>query len=386
MVKQVAQKPATKMKSAALSKKTVKAVMKASVLKSREKSENEDKNEKKKVKKSDAKTTTTTTTSERRVNPFQNSGKNHARREKANVTLTMKKGISNQETKPTKSITELMKEKQPGVLPITTEIRLGAPPVNWQQTYNLIRELREKGSAPVDTIGCHELASKGPHYVYQTLLCAMLSSQTRDQATAMAINNLKMLDGGCTIETISKLEESALANEIRMVGFARTKAKHIKETTEIIKKNGGKVPDTIKKLIELPGVGMKMAQLVMSCGHMQVVGICVDVHVHKICNKLRWVCTSNAEQTRQFLESWLPKGCWSEINPLFVGLGQMMQQQKKQLLLECLDCSRPIQALKLIDGLGYDFRTFKDGPRTLLTFAEAKRLPKVCAFLRGELS
>eukprot|EP00397_Hematodinium_sp_SG-2012_P047555 GEMP01054139.1.p1 GENE.GEMP01054139.1~~GEMP01054139.1.p1 ORF type:complete len:326 (+),score=82.29 GEMP01054139.1:28-1005(+) len=262
---------------------------------------------------------------------------------------------------------------------------LGQPPKDWLDTFTLVEELRCKRTAPVDTIGCGSLAHKGPHFIYQTLIAGMLSSQTRDQATAAGVENLRKLPGGCTMKGIQGASEEEVATAIHMVGFANTKAKHIKETTSIVAtKFKGKVPDSIEGLTSLPGVGMKMAQLVMQCGFNKTVGVCVDVHVHKICNTLGWVNTPNPERTRVQLESWLPQRFWGRINYLFVGLGQMIAQDKKNLLTQCLESSRPIEALKLVDSLGCDFRKFKDKYETVLTYAAAMRLPEVETFLKKQ--
>lgn len=120
---------------------------------------------------------------------------------------------------------------------------------------------------------------------------------------------------------------------------------------------------------------MKMAQLVMQCGYNKTVGICVDVHVHNICNKLGWVDSKNPERTRVALESWLPQKYWKEINYLLVGLGQMLQQDKQSLIQCCLSSTRPVAALKLVDTLGLDFRKFKNQEETTRTLA-GKDIPR----------
>ncbi|KAL5130096.1 Endonuclease III 1, chloroplastic [Glycine soja] len=89
------------------------------------------------------------------------------------------------------------------------------------------------------------------------------------------------------------------------------------------------IPSSIEQLLLLPGIGPKMAHLVMNVGWNNVQGICVDTHVHHICNHLGWVSrlgtkqkTSTPEETREALQRWLPKEEWVPINPLLVGFGQ----------------------------------------------------------------
>ena len=84
---------------------------------------------------------------------------------------------------------------------------------------------------------------------------------------------------------------------------------YIRKTTEILKEQGGDIPRTVEGLCKLPGVGPKMAYLVMKCAWDDVCGIGVDTHVHRISNRLGWVkkTTKNPEDTRKALEDWLPR-------------------------------------------------------------------------------
>lgn len=90
----------------------------------------------------------------------------------------------------------------------------------------------------------------------------------------------------------------------------------------------------------LPGVGPKMAHICMSTAWQQVTGIGVDVHVHRISNRLGWLPkpTKEPEQTRLALEAWLPQNLWSEVNYLLVGFGQTICTPVKPKCGECLNC------------------------------------------------
>lgn len=104
----------------------------------------------------------------------------------------------------------------------------------------------------------------------------------------------------------------------------------MKKVAEVcLEKYGGDIPTTLDGLLSLPGIGPKMAHLVMNVGWNNVQGICVDTHVHRICNRLGWVSrpgtrqeTLTPEETRVSLQMWLPKEEWVQINPLLVGFGQ----------------------------------------------------------------
>ncbi|KAG4303549.1 hypothetical protein PCK1_000067 [Pneumocystis canis] len=207
-------------------------------------------------------------------------------------------------------------------------------PEHWETVYYKIKEMRETiaANAPVDTMGCDMAADKDTNRL-QTLISLMLSSQTKDTANAIAMKNLKQnLPGGLTLKSLIEVNESVLNDFIRPVGFHNRKAKYIKETVKILeKKYNGDIPSTVKDLVALPGVGLKMAHLCLSSAWNKTEGIGVDVHVHRISNLLGWVNTKTPEQTRLRLESWLPKKYWKEINHLFVG--------------KCLQCTLSSQNL-----------------------------------------
>merc|ERR1712228_822979 len=97
-----------------------------------------------------------------------------------------------------------------------------------------------------------------------------------------------------SVDRIIKTPEATLAKWIEKVSFYNTKAKHIKLTTQILKeKHKGKVPSNYDELIALPGVGPKMAHLVLQEAFGAVQGIAVDTHIHRISNRIGW--TKNAQ-------------------------------------------------------------------------------------------
>lgn len=144
-----------------------------------------------------------------------------------------------------------------------------SPPDHWQTVYDGIRRMRESGpaqNAPVDHSGCERLAKSThpPTYRFQTLVSLMLSSQTKDAVTAQAMHNLSnQFADGLTVDNIIASDESLIDSLICKVGFHGRKAGYIKKTALICKEQyGGDIPPTLEKLIELPGVGPKMAHLV----------------------------------------------------------------------------------------------------------------------------
>jgi endonuclease-3 len=156
----------------------------------------------------------------------------------------------------------------------------------------------------------------------------MLSSQTKDEITAQAMANLKAAEwpdkaAGFCIRNCAEADPEMIRSCIKSVGFFNNKTKYICNTAKILMQNfNSDIPSSIEGLCSLPGVGPKMAHLCMNSAHGIVSGIGVDVHVHRITNRLKWVHTQTPEETRIALESWLPKDKWTEINTLLVGFGQ----------------------------------------------------------------
>jgi endonuclease-3 len=201
------------------------------------------------------------------------------------------------------------------------------PPPNWEKVYSITAEMRKKVLAPVDTMGCESLAERNRSPIdrrLQTLIALMLSSQTKDTVTAVAMKTLQdNLEGGFNLAALLTVEPERLNELIAKVGFHNNKTKYIKATAEILRDRfDGDIPDTREGLVSLPGVGPKMAYLTMSAAWGRDEGIGVDVHVHRITNLWGWHRTRNPEETRAELESWLPKEKWHDINHLLVGFGQ----------------------------------------------------------------
>ena len=237
------------------------------------------------------------------------------------------------------------------------------PPTGWQEIYTLVEELRQDRSAPVDSDGSEALPDKSADpktWRFQVLIALMLSSQTKDAVVGETMRRLQA--HGLTVENLSKTSKEDLNALIFKVGFHNNKTKYIQQTVEILKdKYKGDIPPCAKTMMELPGVGPKMAFIVENVAWGKQSGIGIDTHMHRMFNELRWVKSKNPEQTRVQLEAWLPKEYWPSVNLLWVGMGQEVQQFKPKLLRKALDCSRPKEALKLVKRLGLDYH--KEGKK-----------------------
>jgi len=118
------------------------------------------------------------------------------------------------------------------------------------------------------------------------------------------------------------LRATTIAKLIYPVGFYKTKAETLRDISRtLLHDYGGEVPDSVETLIELKGVGRKTANLVVTLGHGKP-GICVDTHVHRICNRWGYLETKTPGQTEFALREKLPKRYWIPINDWLVAFGQ----------------------------------------------------------------
>ena len=168
---------------------------------------------------------------------------------------------------------------------------------------------------------------------YLVLIGCILSLRTNDKTTYPA--TLRMLEIAKTPKEMSKTTPEKLAEAIYPVGFYKNKAQQIIELSRQITENlNGKVPDKIEELIKFNGVGRKTANLVLAKGYNKP-AICVDVHVHRIFNRIGYIKTKTPEETEFALRKKLPIKYWIDINTLIVTHGQNICKPQKPNCNEC---------------------------------------------------
>ena len=156
---------------------------------------------------------------------------------------------------------------------------------------------------------------------FQVLIGTLLSAQTRDPVTLEA--STRLFNRARTPRTMARLSVRAIERLIYPVSFYRHKARHVKATcARLVSRYGGSVPSTMEELLSLPGVGRKTANLVLILAHHSGDNICVDTHVHRISNRLGWVCTRTPEETEQALYQVAARRWWPAINLHLVTWGQ----------------------------------------------------------------
>lgn len=155
---------------------------------------------------------------------------------------------------------------------------------------------------------------------FDVLISCILSLRTRDETTLEASKRLFKL--ARTPEKMLKLTEKQIEKAIYPVGFYKTKTRNIKQICkDLIERYDSKVPDKMDDLLTLKGVGRKTANIVLVYGHRKE-GLPIDVHCHRIPNRLGWFKTKTPEETEEVLRKILPKKYWKDFNNNFVTFGQ----------------------------------------------------------------
>lgn len=156
---------------------------------------------------------------------------------------------------------------------------------------------------------------------FKILVGTLLSARTQDATTHAA--STRLFRAAATPRAMARLTVKQIEKLIYPVGFYRNKARFVKATAEAVATRfGGRVPATLEEMVTLPGVGRKTANLVMILAFGSQQHICVDIHVHRISNRLGWVTTKDPEDTERRLYDVTEPRWWPLINLYLVTWGQ----------------------------------------------------------------
>lgn len=155
---------------------------------------------------------------------------------------------------------------------------------------------------------------------FKILIGTILSARTRDENTTKIVNRL--FARFKTPQDLAAADIDEIKKIIHSIGFYNVKAERIKQVSQTLVANfGGQVPCDIDQLLELPGVGRKTANCVLVYAFDKP-AIPVDVHVHRISNRLGLVRTKMPEQTELQLSRLVDRRLWTKVNDMFVMYGQ----------------------------------------------------------------
>jgi endonuclease-3 len=185
------------------------------------------------------------------------------------------------------------------------------PPVTEQQVRDVVRILAETYHGR----GSVELGDP-----YKVLVATVISQRTREEQTTAVSSRVfaRYPDWGALAEA----DERELYDLLEGSQYREAKAPRLIAMARIVvEKYGGRTPDTIEALLELPGVGRKTANCVLVYAF-DVPALCVDIHMHRITNRLGWVHTKTPEGTEKALEKIVPRDLWTGVNRLFLQHGR----------------------------------------------------------------
>lgn len=155
---------------------------------------------------------------------------------------------------------------------------------------------------------------------FSVLVSTIISLRTKDAVTIAS--SRRLLDLARDPRAMLALSAEEVERAIYPAGFYRVKAANILGISRILlERHGGKVPSDRNLLLQLPGVGIKTANLTLNLGF-GIEAICVDTHVHRIANRMGWIATKTPEASETALQTVMPRRFWIPLNELLVSYGQ----------------------------------------------------------------
>jgi endonuclease-3 len=199
----------------------------------------------------------------------------------------------------------------------------------WRRAAREDRETVENGDPSVTTVA--ERHRRDP---WAVLASTILSLRTKDEVTL--VRSQALLEQAPTPQKLLALTTETIEQLIYPVGFYHTKARNLQKIAAIIMEtHHGQVPADMEALLALPGVGRKTANLTLAEGF-DIDSICVDVHVHRITNRLGTLRSKTPEETEMLLREILPKKYWKRINLLLVLYGQRVCRPVSPFCSRCV--------------------------------------------------
>jgi endonuclease-3 len=192
----------------------------------------------------------------------------------------------------------------------------------------------ERWRIDLDDPSVSTVAEKYRRDPWAVLVSTILSLRTKDEVTLLTSRAL--LERAPSPAAMLSLPGDEAARLAYPAGFYRTKAANLKKIAAILTgQYGGQVPADMEALLALPGVGRKTANLVLTEAF-DMDGICVDIHVHRICNRTGWLASRNPLETEMLLREILPRKYWKRINALLVLYGQQICRPVSPFCSRCV--------------------------------------------------
>ena len=166
---------------------------------------------------------------------------------------------------------------------------------------------------------------------WQILISTILSARTRDEKTIEVSNVLYKKYPKVNDLAYAKIED--VVKIIRQINYHKTKSKNIVACAKVlVEEYDGRVPEDFEKLLGLPGVGRKTANVFLAERGKQAIG--VDTHVGNISRALGWTNNHNPAKVEEDLKKLFPEKNWRSINYILVRFGRSYRGKKREEILE----------------------------------------------------
>jgi endonuclease-3 len=169
---------------------------------------------------------------------------------------------------------------------------------------------------------------------FELLIATILSAQCTDARVNIVTRTL--FKKFRTPEDFSFASTKELETIIRPTGYYHSKTRYIKESSKTIMSFGSRVPDTMEGLLQLPGVGRKTANIMLSVAYGKNEGIAVDTHVKRLAKRLGLTRNSNPDKIEKDLMAITPKALWNRIAILLILHGRNVCHARKPRCTECM--------------------------------------------------
>jgi endonuclease III len=185
--------------------------------------------------------------------------------------------------------------------------------INISKTMQILGKKYPRSTTTLNTM-------RGNASAFEILISCLLSLRARDEVTDVVSRDL--FEVANTPEEIIKLPMARLKKVIFRSGHFNKKAVALKEVSrDLVKKFDSRVPDSYEELISIKHIGPKTANIVLAFAFGKLV-LPIDIHCHRIPNRLGWIETRTPEETEKRLMEILPRRFWREFNSAFVQFGR----------------------------------------------------------------
>lgn len=182
--------------------------------------------------------------------------------------------------------------------------------------------------------GFHPHTQLSHRDMVQLFVAVLLSPQSTDMQTNKTTK--KLFERFDTFNDYADSDPRTLRRYLKGMNYYRTKAKHLRESARIIvERFDGKVPNTLSKLMELPGVGRKVANVILNEGYGRDEGIAVDTHAGRVTRRLGFSKSKNPYKLEMALLDAYPQKDWGRVSNTFIELGRDTCKARNR---ECYRC------------------------------------------------